>query len=82
MTNETNTNDSCQVENCLAKIRGAGDLVDCLTPEQAKLCNYSLSFGSVYFCKHPRRDEIIKNTRKLQSEKISLPNISQSDNQE
>jgi len=82
MANEMHANNVFKIENCRAKIHGAGDLVDCLSPEQAQLCNCSLFFGSVYFCKHPRRNEIIEITEKLRSKIIFPQNVSQSDNQE
>ena len=58
------------------------NLVDCLSPEQAHLCGCSFQFGNGYFCKHLRRDEIIENTEKLQSESNSQSGVSQSDTQE
>ncbi|MDP1624180.1 MAG: hypothetical protein Q8L64_00270 [bacterium] len=82
MANETRVSNVSEIEKCRAKIRGAGDLVDCLTPEQAQFCNCSLSFGDGYFCKNPRRNEIIENTEKLQSKLNPLSGVSQSDNQE
>jgi hypothetical protein len=50
------------IEKCNAKIL-AGDLVRCLSVEQASSCQYALPFGEGYLCKHPRRGEIIKNTK-------------------
>ena len=82
MINESHKSNVFKVENCRAKIRGAGDLVDCLASEQAHLCGNSLPFGSIYFCKHPRRNEFIEITEKLRSKLNSLPVVSQSDNQE
>lgn len=70
-----------KVENCRAK-NGAGDLVDCLSPQQAHLCGHSLPFGYGYFCKHPRRKEFIEIVKKLRSQLNSVANVSQSDNQE
>ncbi len=81
MANETNIGKVFDVEKCRAK-PSAGDLVDCLSSEQAHLCGFSLSFGSGHFCKHSRRKEFIELTEKLRRKLISLPDISQSDNQE
>ena len=81
MENETHASNSFKIENCRAK-NGAADLVDCLSPEQAHLCGFSLSFGGGYFCKHPRRKEFIEITEKLQNKLISPPDVPQSDNQE
>jgi hypothetical protein len=80
--NETHKSNIFKIENCRAKIRGAGDLVDCLASEQAHLCGNSLPFGSGYFCKHPRRNEFIEITEKLRSKLIFPLDVSQSDNQE
>ena len=81
MENKTHKSNVFKIENCRAK-NGAGDLVDCLAPEQAHICGFSLSFGGGYFCKHPRRKEFIEITEKFRSKLNSLPNVSQSDNQE
>ena len=67
MVSETHTNEAFDVAKCRAKLTGVFDLVDCLAPEQAAFCGCSLSFGYAYFCKHPRRNEFIENTEKLQS---------------
>jgi hypothetical protein len=82
MDNETHASNVFEIEKCRAKINGAGDLVDCLAPKQASICDFSLSFGNGYFCKHPRRKEFIEITEKLRSKLISPPDVSQSDNQE
>ena len=82
MANESHANNGFKIENCRAKINGAGDLVDCLASEQAHACGHSLHFGSGYFCKHPRQKEFIEITKKLRSQLISPPNVLQSDNQE
>ena len=50
------------IEKCNAKIL-AGDLVRCLSVEQVSTCQFALPFGEGYLCKHPRREEIIKNTK-------------------
>ena len=64
MENKSNASNVFDVVKCRAKINGAGDLVDCLSPKQAHICNRSLSFGNGYFCKHPRRKEFIEITEK------------------
>ncbi|MDP1548297.1 MAG: hypothetical protein Q8L87_19965 [Anaerolineales bacterium] len=81
MENETHASNVFEIEKCRAK-NSAADLVDCLTPKQASICCFSLSFGSGYFCEHPRRKEFIEITEKLRSKLISPPNVLQSDNQE
>jgi hypothetical protein len=81
MENETHASNVFKIENCRAK-NGAGDLVNCLAPEQAHICGFSLPFGFGYFCKHPRRNEFIEIAEKLRSKLISPPHVSQSDNQE
>ena len=81
MANETHKSNVFKIENCRAK-NGAVDLVDCLAPEQAHICGNSLSFGSGYFCKHPRRKEFIEITEKLRSKIVFPLNVTQSDNQE
>jgi hypothetical protein len=45
---------------CRAKPR-TPELVDCLV-DNPGLCPHVLSFGDSYFCKHPKRDEIIART--------------------
>lgn len=55
------------IEKCNAKIL-AGDLVRCLSPEQAVSCAYALPFGEGFLCKHPLRKEIIRNTKKSQDD--------------
>jgi hypothetical protein len=80
MENETHAGMSFEIENCRAQ-NSAADLVDCLSPKQAHLCRNSLSFGSGYFCKHPRRNEFIEMTKKLRSKLVSPPIFSQPDNQ-
>jgi len=70
MVANSNNTSGFDSEACRAQ-KGAGDLVECLAPKQASLCGYALSFGYGYFCKHPRRDEIIEKTKSLQRK----PNI-------
>lgn len=81
MENKTHASNGFKIENCRAK-NSAADLVDCLSPEQANLCGFSLLFGYGYFCKHPRRKEFIEITEKLRSKLVPPPDVSQSNNQE
>jgi hypothetical protein len=64
MVSEAYTDQIFDIEKCRAKLRGAGDLVDCLVPRQATFCGYSQFFGNSYFCKHSRRNEFIETSRK------------------
>ena len=65
MINKPKTNKAFSSKNCQAKAHGAGDLVECLLPEQAQLCGTSLLFGwTTFFCMHPSRKEYIKTTEK------------------
>jgi len=57
--------DGFKIENCRAKARGTGGLVDCLALKQAGICGFSISFGDGYFCKHPDRNKIITETEKI-----------------
>jgi hypothetical protein len=76
MANETQTTSKVfDVEKCRAKGKGMSALVDCLSPEQAYLCGYSLSFGSGFFCNHPLRKEFIKNTERLQNKTFFPPSV-------
>ena len=63
MTNEMHANNVFKIENCRAKIHGAGDLVDCLALEQVRLCHHVLPFGSDFFCIHPQRLEFVEKTK-------------------
>ncbi len=49
------------LDTCQARSTGLTSIADCLvsSPEQ---CKYALSFGYGFFCRHPLRDEIIRNT--------------------
>jgi hypothetical protein len=82
MENALHKSNVFEIEKCRVKTHDGIDLVDCLAPEQAHLCRNSLPFGNGYFCKHPRRKEFVEITEKLRSKLDSLPNVSQSDNQE
>ena len=62
LTNETHEEHVFKIENCRAKARGTGSLVDCLALKQAGFCKFSLSFGNGYFCEHPHRNKIVEDT--------------------
>jgi hypothetical protein len=78
--NETHEHHFFDIENCRAKKRMA-DLVDCLSPQQAHLCGFSVGFGEGYFCNHPRRNELIEITKKLQNNVNPLSGAAQSEDQ-
>ena len=46
------------MEECRGRRVGTGDLVECKTRGRAGRCNFALSYGYSYFCRHPRRLEI------------------------
>jgi hypothetical protein len=64
---ETSAQDSRMlpdVENCRAKrVTYDYELVDCLI--EHPLCEFALAFGYGYFCRHPRRKEIVERTAAL-----------------
>ncbi len=43
-------------ETCRARDLGIDNLVECLVKDPT--CNYAISFGTGFFCDHPRRKEI------------------------
>jgi|GEM_PF-3941392 hypothetical protein len=49
------------LENCRARNSGFGDCVDCLS-DRAPICEYAFSFGCGYYCRHPKRREIVLRT--------------------
>ena len=55
-------------ENCQAKGFSSYDyeLAHCLV--EHPLCNFSLNFGSLLLCRHPRRKEIIERTKAMLSD--------------
>lgn len=67
------------INKCQAKMQGAGDLVDCLAPQQAPFCGHSLPFGFGYFCQHPAKKEFVERAIKLQGGSVAR---SSSDTQE
>ena len=66
---ETQEKPIFNIEKCLAKMHGAGDLVDCLALEQVRLCNHVLNFGGGFFCKHPQKIEFIEKQIRLDKAK-------------
>jgi hypothetical protein len=50
-----------ELSACLARSSDIGELVSCLTANSF-LCKHSLSFGNVFFCCHPQRQEIAART--------------------
>ena len=81
MENESHTGKSFNIEDCRAA-NSIKDWVDCLSPEQARFCGFSLLFGNGYFCKHPRQYEIVEMTKKSRSKLRPSADVSQSDTQE
>ncbi len=80
MENESHAGKSFNIENCRAE-NSIKDWVDCLSPEQACVCGFSVSFGTGYSCEHPRRFKFVEITEKLRSKLVSPPNVLQSDSQ-
>jgi hypothetical protein len=58
-------------ENCQAKSHDNwnSDLVDCLI--EHPLCSFSLNFGGLILCQHPRRKEIVERTKAMLSNSSS-----------
>ena len=81
MENESHAGKSFKIENCRAE-NTIKDWVDCLSPEQASICGFSVSCGNGFSCEHPRRFGLVEITKKLKGKLVSLPNVLQSDNQE
>ena len=81
MTNESHKSNVFKIENCRAE-NIIKDWVDCLSPEQAHICGFSVSCGHGYTCEHPRRFGLVEITKKLKGKLVSLPNVLHSDNQE
>ncbi|HOW80885.1 MAG TPA: hypothetical protein PK406_15695 [Verrucomicrobiota bacterium] len=48
-------------EICRAKLAGFGDYTDCLV-EHPIHCPHALSFGELFLCLHPQREEIVRRT--------------------
>ena len=46
---------------CRAKIAGYASHSYCLV-EKPSACQYALSFGFEFFCRHPEQDEIVTRT--------------------
>ncbi len=49
------------IATCVARQSGAGNLVFCLSEHQAH-CRHALSFGEVFFCRHPESGDIVART--------------------
>jgi len=81
MENELQTNTDFTIENCQAE-NTIKDWVDCLSPDRAYVCGFSIRCGNGYSCEHPRRFRIVQITKKLNSKLIFPPNSLKSDNQE
>ena len=80
MENESRTSMSFDIENCRAE-NSIKSWVDCLSPERASSCSFSVKCSNGYSCEHPCRFKIVTNTEKLKSKLVSPPNVSQSDHQ-
>lgn len=59
------------IETCRAAELSIRDFAECLVSNQ--FCVFSLSFGNGYLCKHPRRSEIVRNTRRLSAPGADSP---------
>ena len=81
MENESHAGKIFNIENCRAE-NTIKDWVDCLSPEQACICGFSVASDIGYSCEHPRRFGIVQITKELRSKSIFPPNILQSDSQE
>jgi len=75
MENETHVSNVFEIENCRAE-NNIKDWVDCLSPEQACVCGFSVSCSTGYSCEHPRRFGLVQITKKLKGKLVSPPNVS------
>jgi hypothetical protein len=80
MENKLHTSKSFNIENCRAD-NSIKSWVDCLSPEQASICGFSVSCGTGYSCEHPRRFGFVEITKKLKDKLVFPPNVLQSDDQ-
>jgi hypothetical protein len=64
-TKNQNTEIIPDVADCRAIDIGISQFAECLR-NGPNSCTYALPFGYCFLCKHPRLDEIIENTKKLQ----------------
>lgn len=62
------------MNSCRAKATGTGDLVDCLSRQQACSCGNALFFGHGIFCLHPQKKSIAENTIILEKSRYSKNN--------
>jgi len=53
------------IENCRVFEIGIENYAECLKQGPCN-CSHAIPFGYSFLCKHPRLDEIIKNTKKSQ----------------
>lgn len=61
-TSEQDSDKLPDMESCRAKkVTDDYELVDCLI--EHPLCKFALAFGYGYFCRHPRRREIVERTK-------------------
>ena len=81
MENESHADNGFKIVNCRAE-NSIKDWVDCLLPEQACVCGFSVSSGTGYSCDHPQRFRIVEITASLKNKLVPPPVVWQSDNQE
>jgi len=81
MENETGASRVFNMENCQAE-NIVKDWVDCLSPQQAMICGFSIRCGNGFSCEHPRRFKIVANTEYLKGKLFFPPSVLQSDEQE
>ena len=55
-----------EIKNCRVVDIGIKDFGECLK-DGPSTCSYALPFGYCFLCSHPRVDEIIENTKKVES---------------
>lgn len=59
------TNTRRGIEKCCCADIGISSMAECLQPGPCS-CSYAIPFGYCFLCRHPRVNEIISNTKKLQ----------------
>lgn len=59
------------IENCRVVEIGVEKFAECLQ-QGPSTCSHSLPFGYCFLCRHPRLDEIIENTKRIQRVEASL----------
>jgi hypothetical protein len=55
-----------EIKNCRVVDIGIKDFGECLK-DGPSTCSYALPFGYCFLCSHPLVDEIIENTKKVES---------------